>query len=206
MSNQRVSFDALQPFLPEGSLSGVVFYLNTYKIRFTVTRERRTVLGDYRHPFRGQPHRISVNGNLNPYAFLITFLHEVAHLLAYELYKNTIPPHGKEWKALFNKVLSEFLDKGFFPSELETVLKRSLRNPAASSCADETLYRELRKYDKVKENVLLLEQLMPGQKFKIKGGREFILGEKRVKRYKCKEVITGKYYLFSGLHEVKLLE
>ena len=81
----------LAEFLPEGSFDHVVQYLYQYKVHLTVARSRKTVLGDYRHAFRGNNHRISVNGNLNKYEFLITLLHELAHLLTFEQYKNTVP-------------------------------------------------------------------------------------------------------------------
>ena len=40
-------------------------------------------------------HRISVNGNLNKYSFLITLIHELAHLLTFTQYKNRVDPHGR---------------------------------------------------------------------------------------------------------------
>jgi len=89
---------ALAQYLPEGSFEPVVEYLNYYKVYLTVTQKRKSVLGDYRHAYAGNNHRITVNGNLNKYEFLITLLHELAHLLTFEQFGNRVEAHGKEWK------------------------------------------------------------------------------------------------------------
>jgi hypothetical protein len=75
---------ALAGFLPDKSFEQVLAYLHEYRVHLTITKQRKSVLGDYRHPGRGANHRISINGNLNKYEFLITFLHELAHLLTFE--------------------------------------------------------------------------------------------------------------------------
>jgi hypothetical protein len=92
--------------------------------------------------------------------------------------------------------------KKIFPEDVEAALLRTLKNPSASSCGDEHLLRVLRSYDPKKEGQLVVEQVAPGALFAIKGGRIFKKGEKIRKRYKCVEVATGKWYLFSGLYEV----
>ena len=76
--------DEIANFLPEDCAEYVIEYLQTYSVHLTVTRKRVTVLGDYRAKHKDLPHRISVNGNLNRYSFLITLLHEIAHLLTFE--------------------------------------------------------------------------------------------------------------------------
>jgi predicted SprT family Zn-dependent metalloprotease len=71
----------------------------------------------------GKNHRISVNGNLNKFSFLITLLHELAHLLAFENYGNRIQAHGKEWKFVYSNLLKDFIDKKIFPPDVESALK-----------------------------------------------------------------------------------
>ncbi len=202
MAKERVSFDALQNYLPEGSLPAVLQYIFTYKIALTVTRSRRSVLGDYRHAHNGKGHRISVNGDLNKYSFLITLLHEIAHLITFQKFAGRVLPHGREWKNEFSFILKEFIDQHFFPQDVETALRKSLQSPAASSCGDEPLMRVLKKYDNKKDGTLLLEELPSGAVFKIRGQRIFEKGEKIRKRFKCREVATGKWYLFSALYEI----
>ena len=53
-----------------------------------------------------------------------------------------------------------------------------------------------------KENQFLVEQLKEGDTFKIKGNRIFVRGTKIRTRFKCMELATKKWYLFSGLYEV----
>ena len=103
-------------------------------------------------------------------------------------------------------MLSQFLQHNVFPEDIAAALGKSLHNPAASSCADEQLLRVLKKYDPVREGFFLLEQLPPKAVFAIKGGRIFEKGERVRKRYKCREIETGKLYLFSPVYEVKLVD
>ncbi len=202
MPKKEVPLLQLQDYIPEGSYVGVMHYLYQYKVHLTVSRKRESILGDYRHKHSGKAHRISVNGNLNTYSFLITLLHELAHLLTFEKYGNHVSPHGKEWKYEFGLILKEFIPKKIFPEEIEQSLLKSVSNPAASSCGDIILLRVLKKYDKKKEGVILVEHVPENALFKIKGGRIFRRGEKMRTRYKCQELDTKKWFLFSGLYEV----
>ena len=204
MPKQQVPLQKLQDYLPENSSDDVLYYLNHYKVQLTITRQRQTVLGDYRHAYKEKSHRISVNGNLNKYSFLITLLHELAHLFTFDQHGNKVQPHGTEWKQAFGNILSKFLIKKTFPADIEIALQKTLKNPAASSCGDMQLLRTLRNYDAKKENNLLVEQLPFGSKFSIKGGRVFVKNEKVRTRYKCLELATNKYYLFNGLYEVEV--
>jgi hypothetical protein len=205
MPKQQVPFSELKQYLPEGSFDDVLHYLLHYKVQLTVTRQRQTLLGDYRNAHQGANHRISVNGNLNKYSFLITLLHELGHLFTYERFGHRVQAHGKEWKNEFGKILVQFLSKDIFPPDIASTLARSLHNPAASSCSDENLLRVLKKYDPEKTGVLFIEQLPAQSLFKIKGGRIFKKGEKVRKRFKCQELATGKWYLFSALYEAELI-
>lgn len=204
MSKQKVAFTSLKGYLPEGSYDAVLNYVTTYKVQLTITRMRKTVLGDYRHSTVQKGHRISVNGNLNKYSFLITLLHELAHLLTYEKYKNTVAPHGSEWKSIFGNVLSEFVALSLFPPPVTAALQKTIQSPAASSCADDQLLRVLQQYDESKAGFVFVESVAQGDVFEIPPARYFKRGEKLRKRYKCLEVATGKWYLFNGLYEVAI--
>ena len=204
MSKQKVAFTSLKGYLPEGSFDAVLDYVTTYKVQLTITRMRKTVLGDYRHSTVQKGHRISVNGNLNKFSFLITLLHELAHLLTYEKYKNTVAPHGSEWKSIFGNVLLEFVALSLFPPPVTAALQKTIQSPAASSCADDQLLRVLQQYDESKAGFVFVESLAEGDVFEIPPTRYFKKGEKLRKRYKCQEVATGKWYLFNGLYEVAI--
>jgi SprT protein len=204
MPKQEAPLHQLKQYLPEGSFDEVAYYLQHYKVQLTITRERSSVLGDYRNSFAEKNHRISVNGNLNAYAFLVTLLHELAHLFTYERFGHRVPAHGKEWKNEYSKVLAQFLLKKIFPPDIHKALLKTLQNPSASSCADVPLLRVLHQYDVKKEGVTLIESLPQGALFKIKGGRTFKKEEKVRKRFRCVEVTTGKIYLFSPVYEVEV--
>ncbi len=195
---------ALEAYLPAGTFDKVVVFLHQYKVDLTITKERASILGDYRNAVHGKNHRISVNGNLNRYAFLITLLHELAHLLTHEKYGHRVSSHGKEWKALYSYLLKDFMGAGVFPVDINRALLNSVQNPGASSCSEEELTRVLRNYDPPKKGVQMIETVPAGAIFITRDGRRFIKGGKLRKRYKCKEVATGLSYLFSGLYEVKL--
>ncbi|MBS1511477.1 MAG: SprT-like domain-containing protein [Bacteroidetes bacterium] len=205
MPKQEAPLAQLKTYLPEGSFDGVLHYLQHYKVHLTITRQRETILGDYRHAHAGQTHRISVNGNLNPYAFLITLLHELAHLFTYEQFGHRVMAHGKEWKNEFSKILAQFLLQKIFPPDITKALLQTLQNPAASSCGDEKLLRVLRNYDARQPGMMLVENVPAGTLFRIKGNRIFKKGDKVRKRYQCVEVATGKLYLFSAVYEVELV-
>ena len=203
MARLEQPMDSLSAFLPDKSYPFVAEYLNRYAVHLTITRSRKSVLGDYRNAHNDKSHRISINGNLNKYSFLITLLHELAHLLTFEKYRHTVASHGKEWKAMYGSLLSVFIDHTIFPSDIKTELLQSLKNPAASSCAEENLMRLLRNYDAPKEGIFLLEQLAEHTVFLTKEGRQFVKGSRLRKRFRCKEIATGTTYLFSPIYEVK---
>lgn len=205
MPKQEAPLLQLRSYLPDGTFDDVLHYLQHYNVHLTITRRRQSILGDYRHAMAGKTHRISVNGNLNPYAFLITLLHELAHLFTYEQFGHRVQAHGREWKTEFGKILARFLLKKVFPADIEKALMNTLQNPAASSCGDEKLLRALHQYDEKNEGTHLVEQIPEGSLFVIKGGRVFKKGEKIRKRYKCVEVKTGKLYLFSAVYEISIL-
>ncbi|WP_440134148.1 SprT-like domain-containing protein [Chitinophaga sancti] len=202
---QEHPLQALAAYLPEGTFEQVLAYIQEFKVHLTITRERASILGDYRHPDSRGGHRISINGNLNKYAFLITLLHEMAHLTTFNVHSNRVASHGKEWKSQFSNILKQFVGKGYLPPDVEAALRQSIQNPAASSCADDNLMRVLTRYDRRKENHYLVEQLPLDQLFKTKDGRIFRKGEKVRKRYRCEEVASKRMYLFSPVYEVEII-
>ena len=205
MPKREAPLDHLQTFLPPGTYDAVLQYLQFYKVHLTVARERKSILGDYRHRTHFSNHKISVNGNLNKFSFLITLLHELAHLLTFEQFGNKVLSHGREWKMIYGKLLHQFVQNKIFPADIESELLSSLKNPAATSCAEDGLIRVLRKYDDPKSHIRLVEEITANSIFRCDDGRLFKKGEKVRKRFKCTEVRTGKVYLFSPVYEVEII-
>lgn len=206
MPKKEAPLSYLQQFIPEGSASQVMEYLHHYKVHLTITRERKTVLGDYRHAIGGKNHRISVNGNLNKYSFLITLIHELAHLVTFMQYGNRVQSHGKEWKLVYRNMLEDFIKLHIFPQDILSAFRKNLHNLPASSCADEDLMRVLRRYDEGSEKKMLVEQVPEGKLFNDGEGRIFRKGKKLRKRFQCIEIATNKTYLFSPIFEVDIVE
>ena len=195
----------LQDFLPEGTYEPVLSYLREYKVHLTVARERKSILGDYRHRTHHSNHRISVNGYLIKYAFLVTLLHELAHLVTFEQFGNKVYAHGREWKMVYGQFLRQFIANKMFPEDIESELTQSLKNPAASSCAEEGLLRVLKRYDAKSNGHRFIEELPAHSLFRTDDGRIFRKGSKLRKRFQCAEVATGKLYLFSPVYEVEVV-
>ena len=206
MAKVEHPLNALNSYLPDGAFEPVIDLINQYKVHLTVTKARKSVLGDYRHAFQGANHKISVNGNLNKYEFLITLLHELAHLLCYELYRNKVDAHGKEWKSIYGQLLAQFIQKGIFPDDIKKALSKTLLNPAATANGETKLLLVLRKYNTVqKEGIALVANIAEGVLFESLNGKIFKRGKKRRIRIECVEVATGQVYSFSALTEVKLV-
>ncbi|HEY4290939.1 MAG TPA: SprT-like domain-containing protein [Puia sp.] len=203
MAKNEAPLDYLRRWIPSAAAPLILEYLNHYQVHLTITRERKSVLGDYRHATRDQNHRISVNGNLNHWSFLITLIHELAHLVTFMEYSNRVQSHGKEWKTIYRKMLEEFIRLSIFPADILAALKKNLHDLPASSCADEGLMRVLRRYDENPGELLLVEQIPEGACFSLEDNRVFRKGKKLRKRYQCVELATGKLYLFSPIYEVR---
>lgn len=196
----------LRKYMPASAAPIISRWINDTGCLFRISRSRTSKFGDYRPPHAGKGHRISVNHNLNPYAFLITTVHEFAHLKTWSAYKNKVKPHGPEWKSDFRQLMRPFIQSGIFPDDIQQAIVRYLDNPAASSCTDLQLYRTLKRYDAPGEPVQTVEQLPENTVFALANGRVFQRKEKIRKRYRCIEVKTQRVYLFSPVAEVIALE
>lgn len=201
MSLREHPVDAIRHYVPEGTAEDIIEWLHTYKIHLKIRRERKTILGDYRPAHHGKPHTISVNANLNAYHFLITLVHELAHLINYLNHGRKALPHGKEWKAVFALLLSRFTKRGVFPPDILKALEQSMGNLAASTCSDVALFKVLRRYDEQK-STCLIDELQPGDRFRTEDGRRFEVHAKRRTRFECREIPGGRPYLFPSIYEV----
>jgi len=195
----------LKKYLPEETVGTIAEWIIDFDFKLKITKERKTRLGDYMSPHSGLNHTITINHNLNKYAFLITLVHEVAHLVTYNEYKNSVNPHGIEWKRNFQKLMQPFLNTDIFPLEVFAALRKYLQNPAASSCSDVQLLRTLKLHDE-NSDTIFLEHIPLNTLFLYNGERIFKKGERIRKRFKCIEIKSGTVYLFNPLTEVELFD
>jgi len=196
--------EVLSKYLPEHAVQPLFELIKLNTVHLTIVNERQTRHGDYRKHPSGQ-HRITVNANLNKYRFLITLVHEIAHLVAFEKYGRNIKPHGNEWKITFQRLMIPFIRPEIFPHSVLPLVANHFRNPTASSDTDARLAFVLKQFDERKPDIHFMHEVPNGSLFRIKNGRIFQKKGLRVKRYECLEVASGKLYLFNVNAEVEIL-
>jgi SprT protein len=199
MNNNLAIF---QKYFPAEAVPYCFGLWNEYKFKFKITRPRQSKLGDYCYR-RDTGHQITVNANLNPYSFLVTYIHEIAHLQTFKQYGNRPEPHGKEWKQHFRNTFQPLLNPEILPAELIITLNEYLKNPAATTQGAKPLVNALRKYDiNMDEDKIVLTQLQQGDNFEL-NGKIFTKGELRRTRFLCTDRQTGKRYVVANNALVK---
>ena len=196
--------EKLAKFIPERAVDSAFQLIVKYDVNLKIVKERTSRHGDYRRLKNGH-HIITVNGSLNPYRFLITLIHEIAHLVTFENFGLDIKPHGIEWKRTFQKLMLPYIRPEIFPAALLPVVAHHFKNPRASSDTDEKLALALKKFDPPSDLFYVFE-LPYGSTFRIHNGKVFKKGSKKIKRYECVEVKTGRMYLFNPNAEVEPLQ
>ena len=195
--------ETLSKYIPEHAVKPVFELIVANQVHLKIVNERVTRHGDYRKGLSGK-HEITVNASLNKYKFLITLIHEISHLVAFEKFGRNIKPHGNEWKYSFQIMMVPFIRPEIFPSNLLPLLARHFKNPTASSDTDATLALALKQYDAQNDKNYIFE-IPYGCVFRIPNGKIFKKIALRVKRYECIEVNSGRIYLFNPNAEVEVL-
>ena len=194
--------DALKVFLPAPSLQKINDWIDELDVQLKITNPRKTKLGDFK--VVKNILFISINNDLNPYSFLITLTHELAHAFVYVKYKKEVLPHGLQWQEIFKSMMLIFLNPAIFPDDVLKVLSAHLKQPQASTCTDVNLATILKKYDHKK--TLTISDVKDGSIFSTSNGKIFKKGKQLRKRYKCVECTSNKVYLFHPLTEVILIQ
>jgi hypothetical protein len=195
--------ETLARYIPEHAVKPVFDLIVANQVHLKIVNERQTRHGDYRRGHTGK-HEITVNASLNKYRFLITLIHEIAHLVAFEKFGRNIKPHGDEWKFTFQRLMVPFIRPEIFPGQLLPLLARHFKNPSASSDTDTTLSLALKQYDAQNDKNYIFE-IPYGSVFRIKNGKIFKKLAVRTKRFECIEISSGKTYLFNPNAEVELI-
>ena len=190
----------LLKYIPEEAMPLIQKWYDQLPFHLRITKARKTKFGDFRPAFQGKPNRVSVNGNLNQFHFLITLTHEIAHVACWEKFKGKVNPHGIEWQMMYAELLKQLLATVKFPSDIQAALQIHITCPKASSCSDPELFKVLRRYDFNLDSVFL-ESIPEGELFNFQE-RIFKRGKKRRTRFECIELKSQKTYLISGHAEV----
>ena len=196
--------DVLSKYLPEHAVQTCFELIKANSVHLKIVNERQTRHGDYRKGISGK-HEITVNANLNKYRFLITLVHEIAHLAAFEKFGRNIKPHGNEWKITFQRLMIPFIRPEIFPHSVLPLVANHFRNPTASSDTDARLAFALKQFDERKTDIHFMHEVPNGSFFRIKNGRIFQKKALRVKRYECLEVQSGRTFLFNANAEVEII-
>jgi len=194
----------LLKYLPERSVPTIFELIKSNNVALKIVNERVTKHGDYRRTPNGE-HQITINANLNKYRFLMTLVHEIAHLIAIEKYGRGIKPHGLEWKHTFQQLMLPFINPSVFPNQLLPDIANHFKNPRASSDTDAKLSVLLKQFDEKTDKNYIFE-IPLGSTFRIHNGKVFKKGNRRVKRYECLELSSGRVYLFQPNAEIELLK
>ena len=194
---------AIQRHLPTAVGVYVADLLAARDVVVRVSRPRLTKLGDHRPPRPAYPHhRISVNADLNPYAFLTTLLHEIAHVDVWTKHagrRRRPKPHGPEWKHEFAGILAPVVAARWVPDDVASALGTYMLNPAAMSCSDRGLVLALARYDSSETTRGRVEDIPLGVLFRVSNGRIFCRGRRMRTRYLCIDPATGAEYRVHAL-------
>jgi SprT protein len=185
-----------QNYLPATAVQYSVGLWLENKFNFKVTKPRASKLGDYCYQ-PGQGHSITVNSNLNKYSFLITYLHEIAHLHVQKASFRRKAPHGKEWKSAFRQLLLPVMSLEVFPLPVLKALEVYIKNPTASTGTHSMLANSLLLYDTLAEGKILLSTIAETHLFSL-NGRIFEKGPLRRTRFLCKDKKSGRNYIILG--------
>jgi hypothetical protein len=196
----------LQSYIPVESVDEICNILALYPLKIKIVNPRKRIQGSYRRPrFSTECHIITINRDLNPYTFLITLLHEIAHMQAWV--KNRTLRHGTDWKLCFTNLIKQFLSLNVFPEDIQCALKKHLQNIKSSEFLDIFLSKTLQKYDaepSTAQNLIPLED--------VPKNTVFLYGDKKMEKqslmrkyYLCRDLKTNKLYRCHPLMKVSLV-
>lgn len=191
-----------QNFIPEKAIPLVQYLIEQNNFTLKIVNQRQTKHGDFRKLPNGK-FQITINNNLNPYQFLLTLVHEIAHHVTHQKFKR-VQPHGKEWKTVFQHLMLPFLQPEIYPKEILPYLAKYLKNPKASTDSDAKLSLALRGFKP--ENGMFFVFQIPLNKLFIYKDIIYKKGNLRRTRVECLNLKNKKMYLFHKNTEVKLFE
>ena len=188
-------------YIPEKAIPFIQFLIDTHNFTLKIVNQRQTKHGDFRKLPNGR-FQITVNNNLNPYQFLLTLVHEIAHHVTHQKF-GIVQAHGKEWKTVFQHLMLPFLRPDIYPKEMLPFLANYLKNPKASTDTDANLSLILRGNIAEKGKKFMFE--IPLDSFFEFKNTIYKKGNKRRTRFECLNMSNHKMYLFNQNVEIKLV-
>jgi SprT protein len=205
--------DDVGSYIPGVASEYIQRWFQNNPVRLRIVSARTSKFGDYRPPKDTVPATITINNNLNPYDFLITLVHEIAHDLVmgnYEREKATgfrrprrrrPKPHGKEWQDTFRGLMIPLMNPGVFPEDVLSALEAYFSVSVPATKSNQALALALKKYD-IPDGSELLQDLPHDTVFYLPSGRAFRKKEKVRKRFRCISLSNRRIYLFNPLSPV----
>lgn len=190
----------LSKYLSPPAVDKILVLLNKHRVVLRISRARSSKLGDYRPPRNGLPHRISVNHNLNPHEFLITLIHELAHLECWLEFGKHAKPHGREWNLLFKKLLNDFNEPDLFPENIRQAIALYTHPGTSLHQGNDVLKRALKLFDPIAD-LLTVEAIANGEIFIFRKRRYRKIQLVR-KRIKCMCLNDNRLYSFVPFTQV----
>jgi len=185
-------------YIPEAAHQTIREYIEQTDLEIKIKKERATKHGDFRRTKDGS-FLITVNNNLNPFQFLLTLVHEIAHYKTYKVF-GKVKPHGIEWKNTFKELMLPLLRPEVYPNDVLPYLAKYLINAKASTDSDQNLAIAL-KQESISSDKNYIFDLKIGSNFQLKN-RQFKLLEKRRTRSVCFDLSSKKKYLIQLKAEV----
>lgn len=182
-----------QEHLPPAAVGYCVELFHRFDFDFRLRKSRMTKVGD----FKARPgHRpvVTVNHDLLPSLFLLTYVHEVAHVQVFRERGPRAEPHGEVWKGAFRSLLAPVLTEENFPMPVFPVLVAHMANPMASTFSDTRVTAAFRALDPRQAGAIRVADLPVGSVFSLRG-RLFRKGEPKRSRALCQELKSRKRYL-----------
>jgi SprT protein len=192
--NEEKVYSTLEKHVPAEALAFCYVLWKSCPFELRITRTRQSKVGDFTGRKDAKYQRITLNQELNPYLFLFTYIHEVAHLHVYLKYGNRVDPHGDQWKHAFKQIMAPLLVNSVFPNEILHLLQKHMVNPKASSFADSDLTKAFRSFDKNADHYTCLSDIPEGSIFQFQR-RYFKKGKLKRTRIVCHDLKSKRNYL-----------
>ena len=200
---QTLKVISLFDLIPVCSKELISELIKNENLSIKIVKSRKTKHGDFRSLKDGK-FQITLNHVDNKFRFLITLIHELAHFKVSQSFKYRVNPHGIEWKKNYKHLMLPFLNNKIFPDDILKFLALHMVNPPATTDSDIDLVIALQKYEPNEDNKIFLFQVPFNDLFVFQENKSFIKLHKQRKRYICKNILTGRKFLFSPVARVKL--